>query len=65
MTTETQAYSISKFCEAHSISRAKFYLLCKEGQSPKIMRVGRRRLISVEAAKEWRECMEKRQCANQ
>lgn len=59
------AFSIEQFCKAHSISRAKFYLLLKEGNAPKIMQVGRRRLISIESAKKWRECMEGRQCKNQ
>jgi hypothetical protein len=52
------AFSIQQFCNTHSISRAKFYLLLKEGLAPKLMCVGRRRLISVEAAAEWRKKME-------
>lgn len=62
MIIEIQAYSINKFCEAHGISRAKFYLLIKEGLAPKIMQVGRRRLISIESAKQWRKDMEAKQC---
>jgi hypothetical protein len=53
-----QAFSIQEFCEVHSLSRAKFYLLLKENLAPKLMRVGRRRLISNEAAAEWRKKME-------
>lgn len=52
------AFSIQEFCDSHRISRAKFYLLLKENLAPKLMHVGRRRLISNEAATEWRRQME-------
>jgi hypothetical protein len=52
------ALSIKMFCEQNSISRNLFYTLKKEGLAPKIMTVGKRRLISVEAAAEWRKTME-------
>jgi predicted DNA-binding transcriptional regulator AlpA len=61
MKTEVQnnlAYSIDQFCNIHSISRAEFYLLLKKGLAPTTMRVGRRRLVSIESAKEWRQRME-------
>jgi excisionase family DNA binding protein len=51
---EKFAYSIKEFCFQHDISRSKFYDLIKNGLAPKMMQVGRRRLISAEAAKEWR-----------
>jgi predicted DNA-binding transcriptional regulator AlpA len=53
-----KAYSIKQFCEAHSFSRAKFYLLMHEGKAPRLMMVGRRRLISLESAAAWRKMME-------
>lgn len=53
-----QTYSIQQFCEAHNISRAKFYLLLNEGKAPRLMQVGRRRLVSVESAADWRKTME-------
>ena len=56
--TETQAYSVAEFCSTHQISRTHFYHLVKEGRAPKIMKVGRRVLISKEAAAEWRKRME-------
>jgi hypothetical protein len=56
--TSINAFSIQQFCDAHSISRAKFYLLLKEGIAPRLMKVGRRRLISIEAAELWRRQME-------
>lgn len=57
---ELQAMSVSQFCEAHSISRTKFYALVKEGQAPRTFKVGDRTLISREAAAEWRAEMESR-----
>jgi hypothetical protein len=53
-----QAYTIDEFCAAHSICRASFYNLQRAGSAPAIMRVGGRRLISVEAAAAWRRAME-------
>ena len=50
-----QAYSVTQFCQQHNISRALFYRAKKEGWAPKTMRVGRRTLISNEAASEWRK----------
>ena len=58
-TTELDAYSIPKFCERHGgISRSHYYDLRAEGRAPREMRVGKRVLISVEAAREWRRRME-------
>ena len=48
------AYTIDEFCVAHRISRRKFYELEEEGIGPRLMRVGSRVLISVEAAAAWR-----------
>jgi predicted DNA-binding transcriptional regulator AlpA len=52
------ATSIPEFCEAHGISRATFYNLKARGKAPKTMIVGRRRLVSAEAAVAWRRAME-------
>ena len=52
------AFSIPEFCRRHGISRAHFYNLSKNGRGPALMRVGRRTLISAEAAAEWRRRME-------
>jgi hypothetical protein len=49
------AFSISDFCKAHGgISQAFFHKLIGEGRGPKLMKVGARTLISVEAAAAWR-----------
>src|SRR5829696_4320784 len=51
---EKLAFSIKEFCTLHGISRAHFYNLRNLGLGPREMDVRGRRVISVEAAKEWR-----------
>lgn len=53
-----KAYSIDEFCKAHGISRATFYNLRKIGKAPREMVVMARKIISEEAANEWRRNME-------
>lgn len=48
------AFTVREFCEAHRISPAKYYEMKREGWGPAEMSVGRRRLISYEAASVWR-----------
>jgi predicted DNA-binding transcriptional regulator AlpA len=48
------ALSIPEFCDAHGISQDFFYKLKRQGQAPRLMKVGARTLISLEAAAEWR-----------
>jgi hypothetical protein len=55
---EPAAFTVSEFCEAHRISRALFYLLVREGTGPRILKAGRRTLITIDAAAEWRRRME-------
>jgi len=52
------AFTVPEFCEAHRISQAKYYEMKKEGWGPVEMEVGRRRLISYEAASVWRRARE-------
>lgn len=52
------ADSIPQFCDGHGISRTHFYELVKQGKAPRLMKVGRRTLISVEAAADWRRRIE-------
>jgi len=54
----TKATSIKQFCDDHGISRNLFYNLEKKGLTPKTIELGKRRLISAEAAAEWRKAME-------
>lgn len=58
MTVQKQSFSIKEFCEQHTISRSFFYVLLEKGEAPRVMKVGRRTLISAEAAAEWRKSME-------
>lgn len=49
------ALTIAEFCATHNISLPFYYELQKQGRGPRAMVVGRRRLISLEEAKRWRE----------
>lgn len=53
---EKNVYTISEFCELHSISQS-FYHKYKD-RKPKELRLQGRVVITKEAAKEWREKME-------
>jgi excisionase family DNA binding protein len=55
---ETQAYDIRSFCTAHHISRSYVYLEIKAGRL-KRFKVGRKTLISREAAEMWRRAFER------
>jgi hypothetical protein len=48
------AYTVDEFCVAHRISRRKFYDLIEEGIGPRVMRIGTKVLITIEAAAAWR-----------
>lgn len=51
---ERAAYSIDEFCSAHDICRGSLYNYWRQGIGPKYMLLAGRRLISVEAAEQWR-----------
>lgn len=46
--------TIDEFCKEHKITRPHYYALKKQGKGPREMVVGRRRLITQEAAADWR-----------
>jgi hypothetical protein len=48
------AYWIEEFCAAHGLAVSTYYKLKNLGLGPDEMHVGRRRLISFEAAERWR-----------
>ena len=50
--------TVGQFCLTHNISRALLYLLLRNGRGPRVMKAGRRTLISAEAAADWRRAME-------
>jgi hypothetical protein len=55
-TTEPDAFSIAEFCQRHGISIAMYYKMrAQEPTSvPREIHLGTRRLISREAAADWR-----------
>ncbi len=53
-----QAFTVTQFADAHFVSRTHVYALIKAGKGPRVMKVGRRTLISVEAAADWRRQLE-------
>lgn len=54
------AYSVTEFCAIFggSCTRPHFYQLLKNGKGPRIFKIGRRTLISHDAATEWVRRME-------
>ena len=46
-------YSIQEFCTAVGISLSFFYELKQAGLAPRTMKLGSRRIISVEEAQKW------------
>lgn len=55
---QTCAFTVDEFCRAHRISRGSLYNAWTAGRGPRFMKVGHRRLISAEAAIDWRRAME-------
>lgn len=58
MDGDRDAYGVEEFCKRHGISRAYLYLLWRRDAGPRFMQVGARRLISREAAADWRRAAE-------
>jgi hypothetical protein len=51
------AFTVAEFCKAHRISRSFLYSEWKAGRGPRFMRAGVKRIITGEAAADWRrEC---------
>lgn len=53
------AHSVAEFCASYSISKALLYKLWREGFGPAHFKLGRRTLISAEAAEAWQRSLEK------
>jgi hypothetical protein len=53
-TTPRLAFSVDEFCDAHSVSRTHLYEMWREGAGPRYMLAGSKRLITMEAAADWR-----------
>ncbi len=52
------AFTIAEFCRAHRISQSMYFKQRALGLGPREMVVGTRKLISQEAAAEWRKARE-------
>jgi len=52
---EPQVLTVSEFCALNRIGRTTFYKLVGAGAGPRLMRIGKRVLIPIECAKEWRQ----------
>jgi hypothetical protein len=55
---EADAYTVDEFCARHRITKRRFYELLSDGRGPRLMRLGRRPLISREAAADFRRALE-------
>jgi hypothetical protein len=54
----TVDYSVRGWCKRRGICVATFYNKQKHGQMPKVIKIGRRTIITTEADEEWRIRME-------
>lgn len=52
------AQTIQEFCVDNGVSRSSLYNMWGEGIGPRFMRVGVKKLITAEAAAEWRAARE-------
>jgi hypothetical protein len=59
---DKDADDIPTFCHRHDLSRSALYNAWKAGRGPRIMRIGRKVLITREAAEAWRR---ERECASE
>lgn len=57
---DIKAFTVQQFCDNYQIGRNLFYKMVATGTGPALMKVGRRTLISHEAANEWRERVERK-----
>jgi hypothetical protein len=57
-TTDRAAYTVAEFCDAHRFSRSKLYQLWAAGAGPRFMQIGAKRIITVEAAADFRRDLE-------
>jgi hypothetical protein len=53
-------YTREEFCKVHKLTRQNFWRIQKRGDGPNFYRVGRRIFISIEAANQWRNSLERK-----
>jgi hypothetical protein len=51
---ERDAYSIQEFCRRNGFSVSFHHKLQRQGIGPRLMRLGKRTLVTIEAADAWR-----------
>jgi hypothetical protein len=56
--TSRAAYTVDEFCTAHRISRSKLYELWVRGKGPRYIQIDTKKIISIEAASDWRRDLE-------
>jgi hypothetical protein len=56
---ERRALTISDFCEAYQISQDHYFKLRRQGEGPREMRLGTKKLITLRAAEQWEAEREK------
>jgi hypothetical protein len=52
------ALTVAEFCRQHSVGISTYYRLQEKGEGPETMKVGGKRLVSIEAAARWRRSRE-------
>ena len=57
--TSKPIYSIADICDKCLISKSFLYKLIKQGKGPRIIKLGRRTMISAAALNDWMESLEK------
>lgn len=55
---DTECFTIKEFCAAHRIGLNTYYKLRKAGKGPVEMHVGKKALVTREAAARWRAARE-------
>jgi len=60
---DRDAFTIPEFCRRHGFSQSKYFEIAAAGEGPRVMRVGKRVLISREAAGAWRRAREAASCS--
>ena len=48
-------YSIEDFCQRYGFSRGHYYNLKYQGKGPREMKLGRRKIITDQAAADWEQ----------
>ena len=58
MTETPKAHDVNTFCKTFGISRSMFYKLQRQNKGPRILKIGKRTLITTEAIEDWQRQME-------